>query len=798
MLTNCRTVDSVMSLLSLRWYARKKFLRDSRKGGQYERYIIQQLEDIKSLSHRHLVRYIGSYTDPHYVVSIMSPLADMDLAAYLSVISGSTDNGAKALRYSFGCLAGAVQYLHEMQVIHPNLTAANVLVLHDRVFISDFVTVTRRATGNSRSTVPDNMFYMSPEGIEGARATAPSDMWSLGAIFLQIYSVILGHSPRALPDLIRHSSKMSEELPPACLNLDSAYKWMDKLVSDSVVVAPDVEPLNWIRALMQWEPTERLTADQLVENIQHASSTSAFFCKDCRLVYKGPRQQEQSDEREIESRTTEDTGIAQTPVQTLFEEVRDTHSEGEDMQSQGDLGEWPTSASESSMELEGDVSDGNSEDADSLSDGPQDSQKTANTSKDASSTAERIEQPDVHEKDREGLNAAVGSAEVPEKDTHHQLQTGLGDERRKKGKERVEAEPKDRPYSAFRPEISMGPTWESANSQATEARSSKRKTLYGARGLDSEAQYLERYCQEGKAAAVRHLLEQGCNPGTSQKPRPEPLFFAVRGGTSRHYKCLQALIEKNVDVNVQHRKSGKTALHFAVKAPDFKGHTNMVRDLVNAGANPNIADNKGYFPIHLIFKAGSPGGLEKFRLDALACILKSDINGGADVNIPNPHRQYSPLHLAVGRSSPLAVGMLLHKGADVNAISSSGSTPLFVAARKWSRWWTSDKNTILELLLAAEGINLNHTAGPLKRTVLHWAVLRYSSDAVRLLLKAGADPSIADAEGRTAIDFATMMPVPWKRQESIKIRELFQQVADRELFQKIADRLALLAQDRLV
>lgn len=40
------------------------------------------------------------------------------------------------------------------------------------------------------------------------------------------------------------------------------------------------------------------------------------------------------------------------------------------------------------------------------------------------------------------------------------------------------------------------------------------------------------------------------------------------------------------------------------------------------------------------------------------------------------------------------------------------------------------------------------------RTALHWAVIQNATDCIEVLLKAGAEPTIVDASGKTAQDYA--------------------------------------------
>ena len=82
-------VDRVRSKLSRKIYVRKRMKRSEtfEETAQALWVFQREVKHLKRLSHRHLVRYVGSYTDPEYVGIIMEPVADMDLAKFLSKVT---------------------------------------------------------------------------------------------------------------------------------------------------------------------------------------------------------------------------------------------------------------------------------------------------------------------------------------------------------------------------------------------------------------------------------------------------------------------------------------------------------------------------------------------------------------------------------------------------------------------------------------------------------------------------------------------------------------------------------------
>ncbi|KAL2758679.1 hypothetical protein ACRALDRAFT_2058014 [Sodiomyces alcalophilus JCM 7366] len=146
-----------------------------------------------------------------------------------------------------------------------------------------------------------------------------------------------------------------------------------------------------------------------------------------------------------------------------------------------------------------------------------------------------------------------------------------------------------------------------------------------------------------------------------------------------------------------------------------------------------------------------PSFTRGFEHDEMAFFL---LDHGADMNFESYYAE-TPLSSAVQHASPGAIRELLRRGGDVQ----KGELLQHALDR------TSDVEEVLRILLehgAPLNVNMyeNHTRSMNMwffmdlGTPLHKAATQGNLEAVRLLLDHGADPTIKDNKGRTALEYA--------------------------------------------
>lgn len=271
-------VDRVLHKISSKEYARKRVPRSSVfKGPWKERMkrFVDEIQILKRLEHRHIVEFVGSYTDDRDIGLIMLPVAEMDLGDYLL---RCTISSHPELRTFFGCLATALDFLHSQKVRHKHIKPRNILVDRGQVFVTDFglsLDFTDESGGTTTGMVNGmTPRYCAPEVAEYEPRNEASDIWSLGLVFLEMTVVLKGKVAGDMDEFFKQNgtrrafvyANMSA-LPPFFAELENEG---DK--SDNAV-------LGWVREMLCVQPHLRLTASALVTSILE----SASFCGSCCL-----------------------------------------------------------------------------------------------------------------------------------------------------------------------------------------------------------------------------------------------------------------------------------------------------------------------------------------------------------------------------------------------------------------------------------------------------------------------------------------------------------------------------------
>ncbi|KAH6629571.1 kinase-like domain-containing protein [Boeremia exigua] len=245
------------------FYACKRAIRGKgRLQGDRVQLFIKELHILRRIQHPHTLRLVASYTDYSNFALILSPVADESLKEMLenAVVPLSSDEYI-LLRQSFACLVSALSYLHKEFIRHKDIKPSNIVLSKGRVYLCDFG-VSNDWTGSDPTTEgPSHLTpgYCAPEVLNYEQRNDASDVWSMGRVFCEIFTVAAGRPLRNLLERIGgdlHGIYRAE-------GLGAMDDWISELRLEEAET-PTIFLRHVIRRMMANEPAQRPKARQLL------------------------------------------------------------------------------------------------------------------------------------------------------------------------------------------------------------------------------------------------------------------------------------------------------------------------------------------------------------------------------------------------------------------------------------------------------------------------------------------------------------------------------------------------------
>lgn len=236
----------------------------------------------------------------------------------------------------------------------------------------------------------------------------------------------------------------------------------------------------------------------------------------------------------------------------------------------------------------------------------------------------------------------------------------------------------------------------------------------------------------GRNRILDILLERGANPTLRDLYEQTPLHIAASKNDVQIVKRLLETVEK-VDVLDLYER---TPLFCAAES----GNEDVLRLLLSFGANPNMVNKEGISPLWIATKNENEACIE-------ALLLESRFRTGRDIDVDlvDPFRRQTALHVAAKKGSAKIVEWLINSGSDAERMDVFQKTPLLIAVEK------GHSSTVSFLL--KRGVSVT-ASGHRRFSVLHISAKAGYLDITKTLLLWEVDIEAKNDEGDTPLMLA--------------------------------------------
>lgn len=229
--------------------------------------------------HTHTIQLVNTYNRENEVGLLMSPVASGDLWVTLNSTRRIAFLSDDSLRRSLGCLSVALAQMHELGIRHKDIKPQNILVYDGRLLFTDFGLSFDVSAATASITEGRPAFrtakYCAPEVGEWEQRGRLADVFSLGCVLMEVFSVLEGILPSA--------SDSFSQLAPFYERLDKVDEWIRTRLNSAV----DPSKRLWLEICSkmlrkkEYRPRMQELVEEILAESRQSHTLPVHFCQEC-------------------------------------------------------------------------------------------------------------------------------------------------------------------------------------------------------------------------------------------------------------------------------------------------------------------------------------------------------------------------------------------------------------------------------------------------------------------------------------------------------------------------------------